>query len=250
MQNCVSEANSFRLFTEELASRFAEPRLHAPAARPAPPLPHAADSLCHGGLDRPERPEQTYTGGGRPVVTISRVRADWSGWSGAPAVSTFYTAAPPTSAQLTAIRTLFFNLANLLPSSIHVQVQNSGQQIDTTTGKAVDSWSGAAQADVVGTGAGNYAAPVGALIRWNTGVFNNGKLLRGKTYLVPLVVGVYGSDGTIQDGNITTANTSIATFITSMAGGLAIYSRRFQTSVTATSGQIVDKVAVLRSRRA
>lgn len=183
------------------------------------------------------------------MVLISRVRVGWSGWAGAPGVSTFYTAAPPTGAQLTAIKTLFFNLSNLIPSGIITQVENSGQQIDTATGKAVDTWTAAAVTSSVGTGGGNYSGPCGGMIRWNTGVFTSGRLLRGKTFLVPLTAGAYDGSGTITDSSVATANAQIATFITAMSGGLAIYSRRYLTSTTATSGALQDKAVVLRSRR-
>jgi hypothetical protein len=155
------------------------------------------------------------------MVQISRIRVAWSGWPGGPGVSTFFTAAPPTSAQLTALRTLFDGLKNSIPSGITMQVENTGQQIDTTTGKAVDVWTGPAQA-----------------------------VVKGKTYIVPCVVSHYGSDGTIENVTLSSLQGFVNTFITSMAGGLAIYSRRYATSTTATSGTVVDKAMVMTSRRA
>jgi hypothetical protein len=184
------------------------------------------------------------------MVQISRIRVAWSGWPGGPGVSTFFTAAPPTSAQLTAVRTLFDGLKNSIPSGITMQVESTGQQIDTTTGKAVDVWTGPAQTVVTATGSGAYHAAGGFMIRWNTGVFNNGRLLKGKTYIVPCVVSHYGTDGTIENVTLNSLQGFVNTFITSMAGGLAIYSRRYATSTTATSGTVVDKAMVMTSRRA
>jgi hypothetical protein len=102
---------------------------------------------------------------------------------------------------------------------------------------------------VVGSSSVAYAAPTGLHVRWNTGVFNSGHLLRGKTYFVPIVVDKYAADGTIADSWITTAQAAVTAFITSMAGGLAVYSRRYAMSTTATSGTVVDKAVVLTSRR-
>jgi hypothetical protein len=183
------------------------------------------------------------------MPTISRVRAGWTGWNGAPAVSTFYTAAPPTGAQLTAIRTLFFALQGYIPSGIAIQVENAGQQIDTATGKAVDVWTGAAQTVVTGTATGAYHAAGGFYVRWNTGVFNSGRLLRGKTYFVPISSAQYQNDGTIDNATIGTIQTAVNAFIASMSGGLAVYSRRYAMSTTATSGTAIDKAVVLTSRR-
>lgn len=184
------------------------------------------------------------------MVTISRVRVGWSGWSGGPGVSTFYTAAPPTSAQLAAIRGLFSTLQAGIPVGIVTQVENTGQQIDTVTGKAVDVWTAGAQAAVNGTAAGAYAAPCGVMIRWNTGAFTNGRLLRGKTFFVPIAATAYSTDGTLDSAYVANVQTGINTFITNMSGGLAVYSRRYQTSITATSGTLMDKAVVLTSRRA
>jgi hypothetical protein len=183
------------------------------------------------------------------MVTISRVRVAWTGWPGGPAVSTFYTAAPPTSAQLTALRTFYTSMAVCLPNSIVTQIENTGQQIDVATGKAVDVWTGPTQTAVPGTSAVAYAAPTGLYIRWNTGVFNSGHLLRGKTYFVPIVVDKYDAAGTIVDSFVSTSQTAVNTFITSMAGGLAVYSKRYAMSTTATSGTVIDKAVVLTSRR-
>lgn len=184
------------------------------------------------------------------MVQISRIRVAWSNWPGGPGVSTFFTAAPPTSAQLAAVRGLFDNFKGSIPGGINLQVENTGQQIDTATGKAVDVWTGPAQAVVVGTGSGAYHAAGGFMVRWNTGVFNNGRLLRGKTYIVPCVVSQYATDGTIESVTLTSLQSFVNAFITSMAGGLAIYSRRYATSTTASSGTVVDKAMVMTSRRA
>jgi len=184
------------------------------------------------------------------MVLISRIRVGWAGWPGGPGVSTFYTAAPPTAAQLTALRALFVGWTIGIPTGISTQIENTGQQIDTATGKAVDVWTGPNQAAVPGTGTGSYHGAGGMMIRWNTGVFNNGRLLKGKTFMVPTVVGAYSNDGTIDTAFLANMQGFVNTFITGMAGGLAVYSRRYSTSTTATSGTVVDKAVVMTSRRA
>src|SRR4051795_3578061 len=105
------------------------------------------------------------------MVQIARMRVAWTGWAGGPGVTTFYAAAAPTPAQLTALRTFIDAIKAQIPTGISLQVENTGQIVDAATGQAVDTWSGAAQTVVNGTGTGSMSSTSGVYFRWNTGVF-------------------------------------------------------------------------------
>lgn len=183
------------------------------------------------------------------MVTISRVRTAWSGWAGGPGVTTMFYAAPPTLSQLTGLRTFWDQLKAQIPTTISLQVENVGQQIETTTGQAVDTWATAPVTKVTGTGTGNMSAASGVLFRWNTGQFQNGRAVRGKTYLVPIVVSAFDPDGTISNAVLTGLQTIVDTFVTSTAGGLCVYSTAAHNAFIVNSGTAIDKQVVMRSRR-
>jgi hypothetical protein len=79
-------------------------------------------------------------------------------------------------------------------------------------------------------------------------MFVNGRQIRGKTFVVPIISSAYFSDGTLDGATVTgllgPANTFLAT-----TPHLAIYSRRASASATVTSAAVPDMAAVLRSRR-
>src|SRR3954452_25399149 len=183
------------------------------------------------------------------MVTISRVRVGWTNWLGGPGVSTFYYAAPPTGAQLTGLRTFFDAQKVNIPAGIQMQVENQGQQIDTATGQAVDTWTAAAQTVITGTGSGGYVSVAGYYIRWNTGLFSNGRAVRGKTYMIPCTPPVFDTDGTINGATIASIQAAVTAFMTSTSGGLVVYSPTAKNGFVATSGTVMDKQVVLRSRR-
>lgn len=179
------------------------------------------------------------------MVTLNRVRVSWSGWIGAPGVSTHYFAGNPP---LAALRTLWSVFAQAIAPGITVTIENTGQTIDVATGKAVGTWAGATQTPITSAATGSYAAPAGAMVQWKTGAFFDGREVRGKTFIVPIPVAAYDSDGTIGASTLSTLNTGINTFLAGTPG-MSVWSRKSQAAVTVTSGAVRDKVMVLRSRR-
>lgn len=181
------------------------------------------------------------------MATLHQVRIAWSGTLGGPGVSTFYfdaTGAPPVSAA----KTFFEAIKAYLPTAVVLTYPSSGITIDTATGQAVGAWSGTAPTNTTGTGAGAFSRASGAVVNWKSGAYVNGRELRGKTFLVPLIGGAYSSNGNIDStvlGVLQTAATNYAAAI----NGLRIWSKATASAATVTSAQVATKVAVLRSRR-
>lgn len=192
-------------------------------------------------------------------MTLHRIRSTWSGLPGGSGVSTLYQVAAPSDADLTAIRTFWATCAGQLASDATIQVQNSGDIIDETTGALTGVWGPqTAVSSVVGTGGANYAAPSGGLVEWRTAGIVHGRRVRGRTFLVPVGSGVYDSDGTLLSTAVTAfqnAATALVVALTSMR----VWSRPFRgsPSIPARSGSAhavtsaiaKDKAVVLRSRR-
>lgn len=180
-------------------------------------------------------------------MALCRVRTVWTGWPGAPGVSTmlFDAAATPP---LTAVSGFWTAVRSLLPSAITLQVEGTGQTLDPLTGKANGNWTGTAPAPVQGFGGPKYAGPSGAMVSWRTGAFIDGREVRGKTFLVPGSIDDYDSDGTIDPTKLGLLQTA-ATALASSSNALTILSRATGGTAKVTSAVAVDKVVVLRSRR-
>lgn len=196
--------------------------------------------------------------GRRLVVTISRVRAVWTGFVGAPGYTSMYFA-PESTGIAAAVRKFFDDIKTQIPSVCTVQVESSGDNINEADGSIVGSWSEAPVLPVVGGGIGIYSAPSGSVIRWTTAGIVNGRRVKGRTFIVPLDGDAYDSSGTLTAAAITLLNTGADNLIGDVANQLCVWARPFPGSVGQparagtfhiVSGRVVpDKAAVLRSRR-
>jgi len=121
--------------------------------------------------------------------------------------------------------------------------------IDTATGKAVSGWSAPAVLSITGSGGTSYSGPSGGVITWKSGSFLNGREMRGRTFLVPLATVCYDTTGTLATANVNAMKTAINTFLAAGGSAMRLYSRRSAADAAVTSGDLVDKAVVLRSRR-
>lgn len=104
---------------------------------------------------------------------------------------------------------------------------------------------------VTGTGTAAYSAPSGAVVNWITGVFINGRRVRGRTFIVPLSTNAYFGDGTLAGGTIATIGGAANTLQNGVpnlvvAGGVGV-GGGYEATVTGAS--VPDRAAILRSRR-
>ena len=179
---------------------------------------------------------------------INKVVVDWSGWPGGPGFSTFYFAAA-TPPPLAALNAWFSSVRGLIPSSIYILPRNSGVTLNDVDGKPVGAWTTTAVAGVQGLATGAYAAPAGAVVEWKTGVYSNGHQIKGRTFLVPCATSQYDNDGTLVSGAVTAVNNACTTLLAATPK-LVVFSKTHAVSPFAVSGNVLDKVAVMRSRRA
>jgi len=185
------------------------------------------------------------------MADIQRVRAHWTGFSGAPGLTTFYCS--NGNSFLPDVRTFFNSIAGLLPSNVTISFDPFGDIIDEGNGALTGTWTaGSTPAVVTGSSGSVYQAPSGLLVNWQTGAVLNRRRLRGKTFLVP---GPNGSaDGTPTTANLTTLQTAANTLITS-TGSMFVWHRPNSNthtgglSSTVTAAQVPDKFVILRSRR-
>jgi hypothetical protein len=142
---------------------------------------------------------------------------------------------------------------NYCPLGVTWTVPGSGEVLDIGTGKPKGAWSQGGNGTKVSNGSANYAAGVGARVQWVTAGWNNGRRVKGSTYIVPLAFDEYDVDGTIKPAVVTAAGTAATALITAAGGGLMVWSRGPGAGSGSISpvvtGNMPDKVSWLRSRR-
>jgi hypothetical protein len=186
---------------------------------------------------------------------ISRVRVNWSGpCVVGPGITTFYTLGSPT-ALATALRTFFSSVQTMFPNGkLTWTFDSGGAVLDSATGELVGSWGGGTATPLpVASSNAVWANGVGARIRWETSGFLRGRRVRGASFLVPLNISAYDSDGTVVGVFVTQANTAAAALLTAHPD-LIIWSRPTAAggdggTTTIDSGAMIDQVSWLRSRR-
>ena len=187
-------------------------------------------------------------------MSHTRVTALWTGVAGLPGYTrlSFNGALDEAAATACAnrVRAFFDNIKGLLPPGVVIsfsevaQVFNAGGQL---TGEVAVVPPPA----VAATGTGAFAAPVGAVVQWITGVFINGRRVRGRTFLVPLASSAFAVDGTPGSTTLATIGGAANTLQNGVpalviAGGIG-EGGGYEVPVTGAS--VPDRAAVLRSRR-
>lgn len=197
------------------------------------------------------------------MTELKRVRVALTGFQGAPGVSTFYFLDTVTA--MGSLHDLYAGLTLWMPNDLHIQVENTGDIIESTTGALTGDWSEAAVTEVVGMDTGAFSAPSGLCINWLTGTVLDGHRVKGKTYMVPLAGVTYDNDGTVRTDALETFRAEAAVFRDSQDSSLVVWHRPFPGApavpprparaahlgghALVTNVQVNDKVAVLRSRR-
>lgn len=177
-------------------------------------------------------------------------------WSGPPVVgegvSTFYLD-EGASGFLSDFHTFWAAVGNRVPTGITWTTPNTGDLVDINTGELTGTWTDGSSSSVSSSGAGAYAAGVGARFTWPTSGIRNGRRVRGSTFLVPLVTSCYQADGTIDGAVWTSLSSAAGALYTGTAPALRVWSRPVNgaggQSNTVIGSALPDKVSWLRSRR-
>jgi hypothetical protein len=175
----------------------------------------------------------------------------WSTGIGGAGVSVFYS---PFGVDMTTELATFFNaIKSNFPNAVTWDIPGSGDVIDETTGLITGAWTAGTAATITATGGtGSYVAGTGAFVRWQTNGIVNGRRVRGRTFLDPLVVGAFDANGTIATaalGGLQPAATALAA-----SGKMLIWHRPTPggadgSTHAVVAGTVPDKVSSLRTRR-
>lgn len=184
------------------------------------------------------------------MTTLGRLRVSWTGFTGAPGLSTFY-AEDTGSGFCAAVLNFFTQIRGVLPNVVTITVPSEGDLINDASGALVGAWSDTGGGTTTGNGGTTYAGPVGAVVHWNTGAIINSRRLRGSTFIVPVASGFDDTDGTVSSGGLSTLRTQASNLVGAVAT-LRAWHRPGNTSGSSaliTSASVPDKMVVLRSRR-
>lgn len=179
-----------------------------------------------------------------------RVRTAWTGWPGAPALSTLYF--EDSGGQLAqdaadAVQAFWTALSGRIMSSSSWAIDTA---VDEMTTAGVVTGTTAVTGTLTGSGsaAGHSLPPATqGLIRWRTGFFVGGREIRGRTF-VP-TPSENDSDFNPASGYITTLNTAAAALIADADSQLVVWSKTNTSTAPVNVGQAWTSWAVLRSRR-
>lgn len=183
------------------------------------------------------------------MANIQRILVVWAGTTGLPGVSVHYgTTGGTANADL---KTFFTSVAGVFPLGLQWTIPGNGDEVDENSGTLSGTWTNSGGGGVVAaSGAAQHAAGVGAYVNWNTGSIINGRRLKGRTFLAPLMNSAYDSSGTIVTGNLTTLQNAANTLVT--AGQIRVWHRPgagVGVSIVPSSATVPDQVTSLRSRR-
>lgn len=181
----------------------------------------------------------------------------WTNFRGEPGFTNFYFQAVDSDSRDSAaakVRTFFDSIKGVLPTNVTVTPNAEVGHYNEATGTLTDVLPiDDLPTPVVGSGGSSSSAASGAVINWlTTGVVGN-RLLRGRTFIVPLVTGAYDSDGDLSTTALATLRNAANAFHTGIVDKPYVWSR--PTSVRAgvahpiTSSRVPDMGAILRSRR-
>jgi hypothetical protein len=194
------------------------------------------------------------------LPTIGRILTRWAGGPSAPGLTVMNVDASALNAQnaVNAVRAFWSSFATAIPAAYTLTVDPTVELHDQATSNLTGTSTAATPpVSVAGTGASSWAAGVGGRMDWLTGSVVDGRRVRGRTFVIPLISTHYATDGTMQDASVTTFSGYGATLLsalTTASSPMVIWTQHkpgsgFSAATAVTSCRFADQVSVLRGRR-
>lgn len=191
---------------------------------------------------------------------VLEYRVNWSVPSGGPGVTVLHgrpsdIVSDQDAAEELAQRAelLFTPLGPLLPVGVTISFPTTVDEYNTTTGVLEDTYVVEQNGDVAGSGAGDWAAPVGGRIEWRTASIVAGRRLRGRSFIVPLVASAFDTAGSLDSNAIGVLQFAADAYLD--GGGLpdqvdpCVWSRTHGVLADISNATVPDQATILRSRR-
>lgn len=147
-------------------------------------------------------------------------------------------------------RTFYDAIKSVIPNDVTFSFPSEWRDLDDA-GNLLQIRPITPPASVVGTVATGFSRAAGARIDWATGAVVGGRLLRGRTYIVPIGASSFDIDGLLGSATILQLKTAADALISNNAVGLPlkVWSRKHVQSVSVTGSSVPTKGAILRGRR-
>lgn len=190
---------------------------------------------------------------------VIEYRVNWDGPIGGPGVTVFHGRTVTGGVDSIAAEELagkaheFFNaLGALIPAGYVLEFPGEAVELNTTTGALEDVYTFDPPDDVVCSGGGDWAAPVGMRVEWRTDAIVAGRRLRGRTFIVPITAAAFDATGSPDSTSIGLVSTAAAEFYDEDPIGNVdpgVWSRTHGILADITGHVVPDQATVLRSRR-
>lgn len=189
-------------------------------------------------------------------MALAQYRAIWSTAGGGTGYSIFHSVTddltPTQAADMAAdIRVFFDTIKGLLPDDVLISFDSEVLELQAD-GTLTDVVAIGTPTAVSGSGATNYARPVGGRVDWVTGEIVGGRRLRGRTYIVPLLASAYDTGGTltgVAQNALRQAAQDLLNALSADSIPLGVWSRKNSFAASVSSPSVPFSTAVLRSRR-
>lgn len=185
------------------------------------------------------------------MASVWRIRTVFTGVTGSPWVSTAYMSALGSGTvqqAVTAVGNFWGSADSLMEVSVSWTTLADVEALDPATGEVTGvSNTTPATGGGVAASTGLPVATQG-LVRWRTGVYVNGREIRGR-WFIPGLLTTANNDGAPSSTMLSTLNTAASTLISDANSELVIWSRKNLQVEAVTSGTTWSQFAILRSRR-
>lgn len=192
------------------------------------------------------------------MAFVHEIQIQSAGFPGQPGFTNLYfatTIGADRDSQFMAVKACLNQWAHVFPTIWGGTIASSGRVMEASTGILAEystAPSGAVGVSSGGASDGFGAGVAGLVVSWGTGTVNRGRLVRGKSFLVPIANNQYDNDGTLVAGAINYAQNGAQGLIDAAVGfGIWSRPRSGEGGVLAPvlTRHVTDKAAFLSSRR-
>jgi hypothetical protein len=199
------------------------------------------------------------------MANVSRLLATWQGFPGAPGYSRFSFSEITTQADANtagnSLHAFFNSLATMFHTNWTITINSLVENYDVATGRLMNEIvMSTVPSPVAGSALATtpYVGGSGAVVHWLTGFIWNGRRVRGRTFLAPLV-GVGDTDGTLDSTHLATIQSAANALMAAGPPTLSVWAKQFSATTPpiqnggslapVDSVLVPDKAALMRSRR-
>ena len=185
------------------------------------------------------------------MADVDKLIVRWDGFTGAPGYSVFHAA--PGGAVRDSIFAFFDSIKVNIPAGVSLTIPTTGDTYDVATGELTGTWSsGSGTTLITCSGGAQNVGNAGACVTWRTPGIAEGHKVRGRTFLVPLSVANYATNGTLDDAVVAALRSYASALVSAAAPQFSVWHRPKAGAGGSlhqiNAATVTDRAAILRSR--